>query len=295
MSADRRRVAAVVATFALVLMAGVVWLVRTATGHPASSAGGGTAISAPASPPPSRVGATSSARAGDPTGGTRPGEDTQPPGEDTTGPDDQATRSGDGPLSTATPPGTPGTPGNGDQAGEPTGGGGDPPAPMRSVRINGPLGGGPMDDSCRMFQNAFGVPLTVESVGLASADDGMTLDYEHCPAKTFASVDAELQPCRPSARISAGHSCYTGAELDEDKRLPPGSGENRREYEAVARIVFTAQCVSTEVTPCSEEAVTLLSPSAGEPVVVTWEATATAPFRRIGRDDRTPDPAGSPP
>lgn len=266
MITNRRRVVAIAAAFTLVFALGVAWLVRTAMADSTvrASADAGRDTSTP----------TSSAT-------------------DSTGPADERTPS-TRPTSSAHPSERPSR--RPDPPSSPAGGAGEnnvPPPPAETIRVSGPLGGGPMDDSCRFFINPFEVTLTIRSIVLASADAGLVREDEHCPAGAFASVAKDLKPCRPGATVAAGAACYAGVQLIPEKRVPPGGGGPFQEYSAQVRLGFTATCVSVNVTPCSQDDVARRAPSATSPVKIEWTPTSDARVVALGKPGESPSASPS--
>jgi len=138
-----------------------------------------------------------------------------------------------------------------------------------------------MDDSCRFFINPFEVTLTVRSVALVPADSGLAREDKHCPVSAFFSTEYDLKPCLVGATVAAGKACYAGFEIVPEKR--PAPGEQLQPYSAKVRLDLAANCVSADVTPCSQADVARRVPSADNPVPIRWTPTSDSTVNVFGK------------
>ncbi|MBG0568353.1 hypothetical protein [Actinoplanes aureus] len=275
MFANRRVLVAVVAVFALVFALGVGWLVRTAatTGDTTPTSGdtstseptdGGVPqddVALPGDSDPGSGSASDSDSGSATDAGQQPGSGE---GEEETRTESEATKKKDNKA----------------------------PRPAKTVNVNGPQGGGAMEDSCRFFVNQFGITMKVKRVFLISADAGLYRATGHCPLDTNEDLPPGAKPCVPGVRLATGQACYTGVQLEKELR-PGDDGGETQTYSARVGLVFAGSCESADVAPCSEEKVAREEPSESRPVPVEWK-TATSELKVQGKKDE-PKPEESSP
>ncbi|WP_328471546.1 hypothetical protein OHA21_07515 [Actinoplanes sp. NBC_00393] len=271
MFANRRVLVAVVAAFALIFALGVGWLVRTAAADDPTSTSADTSTSSSSS---------SSDSGSDTADGSVPQDDLAlPDSESDTDTDTGQPDSGEGGEE-------PGTTDDNNEA----------PRPAKTVRVNGPQGGGAMEDSCRFFVNQFSVTMKVKKVFLNGADDGLYRAAGHCPLSTNPELPSGSKPCSTATRLDTSEGCYTGVQLE--KELRRGDGENEGEpkkYEARVTVVFGGVCESANGAPCSEESVAREKPSGSRPVPVEWKATTEVlvVYGKSEAEKSSPSPSAS--
>jgi hypothetical protein len=258
MFANRRVLVAVVAAFALIFALGVGWLVRTAA----------------ADDPTSTSADTSTSTTSETADGDVPQDDLALPDSDTVPePDTGQTDNGEGGEEPGTTDNNNETDNNNNENNN-NENNNEAPRPAKTVRVNGPQGGGAMEDSCRFFVNQFSVTMKVKKIFLNGADDGLYRAAGHCPLSTNPELPAGSRPCSTATRLQTGQGCYTGVQLE--KELRRGDGENEGEperYEARVTVVFAGVCESAAGAPCSEEKVAREKPSGSRPVPVEWKTT----------------------
>lgn len=168
------------------------------------------------------------------------------------------------------------------------------PRPAKTVNVNGPQGGGALEDSCRFFVNQFGITMKIKRVSV-SGDDELYRAQDHCPLSTNSDLPSGAEPCESGEPVDAGQACYTGVQLKKKLRLDGDEeDEEIRDYFARVTVLFTGTCESTDVAPCSEEEVARQLPSESRPVRVVWKAT-TIDLRVRGKTDAEPKPDESSP
>ena len=268
MAPGRLRIAAIVTAFAVLLGAGVFWLVRlivddsspewqssAADAVPAASAPGSATDPAAAVPTISAAPLGSSAPA--PTGTVEGGA---PPvaGQTTTTPG----------TTTQTKP--------------------QPPPPPVSIQLGGvTLDNTNPDFSCTSFRNEdFAVPVTVTGIVLSDRNpsgNALGIEANHCAQHNEASrACVSGVVLRPNA-----DGCYIGVET---------SGQEPSELStAKVHLSLVATCTSRSGEPCSRLPARF-TPSPGAPVRVTWTdaGRALCSFPGIQPDKCSPDTADIP-
>lgn len=164
-----------------------------------------------------------------------------------------------------------------------------PPAPVHSIRISGPLGGSPMDDSCSMIKNKFDVTVTLESIRLVQPENRLVIEYGHCPAQSFKPFVDGLKPCIVDDKLAPGATCYTGVELAK----PDGRGGETVIYSAGLLFTFEATCTNDKGAPCSDDQVTRHAPSPANPVRIRWESPCSCTVS-VAAEASSPAETGSP-
>jgi hypothetical protein len=242
MASRRPRLVATAGVLALLLVGGVGWLVRVAMEGASQS----TLSVAPISSAPISLGGTPAGSAVAPG----PGHPTVIP----TAPRPPATK----PSKTTGP---------------------RPPTPVHSIAVSGPLGGGVMDDSCRLFTNTLNIRVTLKAIALSQSASNLVLEHTHCPAKSFQFI-TDLKPCAVADDLKPGGTCYTGVEL----AAPQERSENSELHQYSAGIILTLQavCTGVDLAPCSDGEVARLRPSPGNPVRIRWQNECPCEVHRSG-------------
>jgi hypothetical protein len=247
-SAQRRRVIAVVAALTILTTVGVVWLIRLAAGGPQAQ------IVTPAADAPSAAGSPGTAAPATLEGSAGPDGSTTPtaagPG---TGPAAATTSHRAAPAPSGKPAGTSST-------GPATGGGQaqTPPIPERAIRV----GGATLDNDnprtmCAVFTSTrLGLPVTV--TGVAVSGGVLQIDPGTCAEDDNI---AGFPECVDGMTLKPGHGCFAGALTHTTEA---------QEYRGVITLALRARCTSTAVTACDVPELRASPPSAARPVDITW-------------------------
>lgn len=254
MSADRRRLIAIVAALTLFTALGAFWLIRLVAGNPRAqpvpAASEQTADRGSAGTPslPTSDGATATASTppatGDPTTGTR-----------------------------TTVPGRPSSPGTATSRSIPP-----PPIPVRAIRVGGAtLNNENPRTMCLVFTN-LELGLTVRVTGAGVSGDILKVDPGECATDDNINKFPE---CVGGMELRPGGACFAGALAST---TTPG------EYRGVLSLNLRARCTTTSVAACDVAELKDSPPSPARPVDITW----TDPGRRVCYAvlpaDQTPSP-----
>ncbi|MCY1139785.1 hypothetical protein OWR29_17425 [Actinoplanes sp. Pm04-4] len=271
MSVDRRRIVAVIAALAVLLVAGVIWLARLVTGDggraefvagPAASTT--TTTPAPGDPAslPTELVATSSGpeptRARVTDDPDTPRTETAPP----PGPTVTTTR-----PRTAEPTRSPGLTPPTTRATTPP----PPPVPTHAIQV----GGATLDNDsprgwCAIFDNrGLGMTVTVTGVNVTGR---LRVEAGECAG------DDNVKPrraCRPGLRLPTGDGCF--AETIATTEDPDN-------YPGVVTLGLRARCTSLAPAACDVPVLRASPPTSSRPAVLEWTDKGRDVCYRVGSD-----------
>jgi len=147
--------------------------------------------------------------------------------------------------------------------------------------VSGPLGGGVIDTPCTSLGSTFDVDVTVEEVALVPPNEELVLAPERCAGAARSYGEKAKAPCGGGVVLRKGEGCYSGIGFKrlEEYRKAPDTPD--KEYTAAIHLTLRAVCTSADVTPCSDDEVVPLHPSATNPVQIRWTGSCRVCLVRI--------------
>jgi hypothetical protein len=263
MSAERRRIIAVIAVLTLITATGTFWLIRLASAGPRAE------FVAGASEAPGTSASTTT-----PSDATTPSDGKQPPTSRTPATRRQTTSPS--PRTTKT---TPPVRRSSSPARTATRAPAPPPIPDRAIRV----GGATLDNDnprtpCVVFKNtALGVAVRITAVRVS----GSNLKISAGDCAEDDNIKA-FPRCASGMTLRLDRGCYAGVRATTDE---PG------EYAGTVRLGLRVRCTTTTVAACDVAELRESPPSSARPVDITWSDSG----RRACFKVHEPDPEGGEP
>ena len=244
MTADRRRIIAIVAALTVFAAAGVFWLARVVLGGSSAEFVAGTATTpataAPTTPPAAPGPAITTTDTGLGPTTTRPRATDGPPATETTRATTRPTRT---PVVTRSPSSRPTT----SRPAPP------PPVPTHAILVGGAkLDNDTPRDWCAVFDNKnLGVRVTVTSLSDGSAD--LRIEAGECAGEVGRPA------CKVGMRLDPGEGCFAETIADE-----PGN------HPGTVRLGLRVRCTSLSAPACDVPVLRRSPPTPARPAVLTW-------------------------